>query len=270
MFINTNGIIGEEENFISAKNRAFQYGDALFETINWRNGNALFVEDHLQRLQHSMSVLQMDWPEFFSIEYFNNQFEQITIKNNCNKSARIRLQVYREAEGLYLPNKNKVSFVITASSLDSTLYQLNERPLNIGFYNENKKAQGQLSTIKSTNALLYILAALYAGEKKFDDCFLFNENENVIEAISSNIFILNDKQLFTPPLTDGCINGIMRIQIIKLATQLNISCIEKSMSIDDVLNADEILLTNTIQGIRVVKREKDFEMINQLLKKING
>lgn len=269
MYINHNGILSDGEHCISISNRAFQYGDALFETIKWRNGKALFIDDHMGRLMQSMNLLQMELPDFFSTSFFTTQIEQLTQLNNCSESARIRLQVFREGDGFYHPKSNKVSFVISATPLENIYYNLNEKPLNIGVYIDNKKVKSKLSSIKSSNALLYILAALYADKNKFDDCLLLNENGNVTEAISSSVFILNGDQLITPPLKDGGVDGIMRKQLIKYATAFKYSFSEKSLTVAEVLNAEEIILTNTIQGIRTVKKNHDYEIVKQFIKKIN-
>ncbi|MEO8148661.1 MAG: aminotransferase class IV [Bacteroidia bacterium] len=263
MHIIHNGKLTDEDKCLTAINRAYQYGDAIFETIKYRNGHALFINDHYERLIKSMNMLKLIVPDFFSIDFFQERFLQLTLKNNCTASARIRLQVYRDSDGYYFPSDNQCGFTITSAHLKTPDYVLNESPIKIDAYTENYKSKTPLSNLKSANALLYIVAAQYANQHGLDDCFILNEDGNVAEAVSSNVFIFKDDLFFTPPLNDGCVEGIMRKQFIQIATRENISCVEKSLNIKEINAADEIILTNVIQGIRVVKCDSQMKKTMQ-------
>ncbi len=255
---------------VDINNRAFQYGDALFETIKWSRGRPLFWDDHYERLLQSMALLKMELPENFGPTYLMDLMQQLTNKNNCDESARIRLQVYRNTGGYYLPETNSVGYVITASILMSAAYKLNKNPLQIGIYSNSYKTATTLSTIKSSNALLYILASLFAKENNWDDCFLLNDKGHVIETTNANIFISKNEVIKTPPLTDGCLNGIMRKQVLNFFHANKISIQEQSLTFDEVLNADEIILTNTIGGIRLVKCNGKLNWLDSLIFELNN
>ncbi len=113
------------------------------------------------------------------------------------------------------------------------------------------------------------MAARYAKENKLNDCLVLNTNERIADSTIANIFLIKDQKLFTPPLSEGCVNGVMRRYIIE---QYAVN--ETVFTVDDILSADELFLTNAMYGIRWVQqfREKKFsklktsEMHNTLLK----
>ncbi len=111
--------------------------------------------------------------------------------------------------------------------------------------------------------LIYTLAAIYRKENGFDDCLLINEKNALVESVSSNLFIVKNKVLFTPPLDDGCVEGIMRKQIIKISRKLNYKVIDnKSLFPDDLIQADEVFLTNAIRGVSWVVAYKEKRFFN--------
>jgi branched-chain amino acid aminotransferase len=265
-----NGALVAEDAVLKVTNRAYQYGDALFETIKWSRGKALFWDDHYLRLLQSMAVLKMEVPLHFSAQYLHSLIQQLVKANSCDTSARIRSQVYRADGGYYLPAGNEIGFSITAEPLAAADYVLNDKPLHLGIYNDCYKTTTDLSSIKSANGLLYIMASLYAKEKGFDDCFLINEKGHVIETTNANIFIVKDNLLITPPLSDGCLNGILRKQVLKFALKNQIEIKEQSLTVDEVLGADEIILTNTIGGIRLVKCTLNLDWLPALISQLNN
>lgn len=108
---------------------------------------------------------------------------------------------------------------------------------------------------------------MYKNENKWDDCLLLNERQNLVEGISSNLFVVKDGVLFTPSLESGSVNGIMREQIIQIALNLGITvyddCIIKPEQLKD---ADEIFLSNAIVGIRWVVAFEERRYFNRSAK----
>ena len=182
-------------------------------------------------------------------------------KNNLTTGIRIRMTVFRESSGTYLPEQNNSSFIISVSELSNPVYELNGQGLNIDFFTEQFKTTSSISTIKSLNSLVSVLASMYARDNKLDDAILMNNREKVLEGTGTNLFIVKNNRVFTPPLTDGCVNGVMRKKIFICADEINMVCKEQSLSMNDVLNADEVFLTNVSKGVQWVGkiREKEFE-----------
>lgn len=275
MDYNLNGYIIRNKHLgIHVNNRGLNYGDGVFETIKFANNRLNFWEDHYFRLMASMRIVRMEIPMSFSPEYLEEEIRK-TLKVNqlAEKSARVKLLVVRKAGGLYTPETNEVDFLITTEEIDSNIYQLNEEGLNIELFKDFYKNSGLLGTIKTTSAQLYTIASIFRKENDYDECLLINERKEVVEAISSNLFILKGDDLITPPLESGCLKGIMRKKIIEFAPQLKLNIKEESFSPFALQKADEVWLSNSIKGLQWVGqyRKKSYtnERAAEMVKKIN-
>jgi len=180
------------------------------------------------------------------------------------------LSAYRSGDGAYLPNSNVISYLIEASPIVDNLYITNDIGYTVEIYNEIVKNFNKFSLYKTANSLVYVMASLFAKENNLDDVFILNDNGNVIETTNSNIFISSNGVLYTPPLTDGCIGGIMRMKLINLAISKGIVVYENKMTPQHLMAADEILFTNTIHGIRWVGKYKDKRYFNTMAKKLSN
>lgn len=252
-----NGELITSENFnqLDFSNRAFHFGDSLFETIRYANKNILFLGDHILRLKLSMTTLKMKIPPHFSFEYFLDKISDIIYANDLQDGgARIRLTVYRSGSGAYYPETNEVNFLLEAEKLDSPYFLNISNGIVIDLYKDIFKPINRLSSLKTGNALIYILAAINRDSLRLDDCLILNEKANICEATASNIFITKGNLIMTPPLEEGCINGIMRGQIKKIAENKKMLFIEKPFTQHTILDAEEFFLTNTIQGIQWVRQ----------------
>lgn len=274
--INFNGTTLQRENAtLSLKNRGFTYGDSVFETIRVINGKIIFWEDHYFRLMASMRIMRMEIPSTFSPEFLENQISKLVVDNELeNSSARIRLTVYRREGGFYTPVTRDIDYLIETEGLDSSFYLLNSDPYEIELFKDHYVNSGLLSTIKTNNRAVNVLGSIYAMENGYANCLLINEKKMVVEALNGNIFLVKDKVIKTPPLSDGALNGIIRkqlISIIKLIDGLKIE--EASISPFDLQKADEIFITNVITGIQPVtkyrKKEFEAEIAGGLLTKLN-
>jgi len=272
--VNFNGVITEEEVQLSVSNRSFLYGDGVFETLKVLNDQILFFEDHYFRLLASMRIIRMQIPMSFTLEYLEEQILSLVRQQGVQDSARVRLTVFRNDGGYYTPTDNKVSFVIHASALSVKSYTASETPFEVDLYKDFIVPKQLLSTLKTNNKLIQITASIFAQENGLDTCLLINDDKNVIEAAYGNLFMLLNGQLITPPISEGCLNGIMRKQILKLAKELDgIEVLEQPISPFDLQKADELFITNVIVGIQSVTkyRKKEFEqtIAKQLLEKLN-
>jgi len=250
-----NGVfVSENEQIGCFNNRAFLYGDAVFETLRVRNRDILFFEEHLSRLVSAMKVLKYDIPEKFTVFKSKLETEIISLlnRNKIFKAARVRITVFRKQGGFYTPQTNEPEYVISAYELDEEFFVLNNKGFNISVFDEIKKPINIFSPYKTGNSLIFTLAGIHKNSIAADDCIILNENGQIAESISSNIFIVRDKVLLTPPLSSGCINGIIRKFIIDTAYGNNIKFAEENISEKDLLQAEEVFLTNSVSGIRWV------------------
>jgi branched-chain amino acid aminotransferase len=272
--INFNGSIVSDDTNLLTHNRAFLYGDAVFETVKIVNSKILFLEDHYFRLMSSMRIVRMEIPMNFTMEYLEEQILTLAKAKDLENSARARITVYRNDGGYYLPKRNSVSFLINAESVESMSYSIGQKEYIVDLYTDFYVTKQLLSSIKTTNKVLNITASIYASENDLDNCLLLNDSKNVVEAIQGNIFLLKGHKLVTPPVSEGCLNGVMRKQILSVAKTIeNLEVVEETISPFDLQKADELFITNVIKGIQPITsyRKKEFtvNLSNILVQKLN-
>ena len=259
--INFNGTIVSTDTGLLTQNRAFLFGDAVFETVKIVNAKILFLEDHYFRIMSSMRVVRMEIPMNFTMEYFEEQILALATAKNASRSARARITVYRNDGGYYLPQNNTVSFLINVESMDNTLYSINQGEYVVDLYTDFYVARQLLSSIKTTNKIINVTASIFASENGLDNCLLLNDSKNVIEALQGNIFMLKGNTLITPPVSEGCLNGVMRRQVLALARKIEyLEVTEEIISPFDLQKSDELFITNVIKGIQPITkyRKKEF------------
>ena len=147
-FINYNGKITEEHTpIIEANNRGLRFGDGLFETLKYKNGKLILVDEHLARLWHGMRLLQFELPKLFSPDILETQILQLIQKNN-HQSARIRITVFRGNGGLYDPHHHAPQYIIQTWQLPETNGLLNENGLQCCIYRDALKVVDRFSNSK--------------------------------------------------------------------------------------------------------------------------
>ena len=273
--VNYNGTLVEDSGITIHQNRGFLYGDAVFETIKILDSKVLFLEDHYFRLMASMRIVRMEIPMTFTMEFFEEQILKVAATLETVSSLRARFTVFRQAGGFYLPKTNAVEFIITAEPLENAMYSFDNSAYEVELFKDFYVTKQLLSTLKSTNKMVQITGSIFAHENGYDNCLLMNDEKNVVEALQSNIFMLLDGQLITPPVLDGCLNGVMRKQVLAIANKMEgLEVLEKSISPFDLQKADELFLTNVIKGIQPItkyrKKEYKSELASELLKKLNA
>lgn len=272
--INYNGTILSSDATLSNTNRAFLYGDGVFETLKIVNGKILFVEDHYFRLMASMRIVRMQIPNNFTLEYIEEQILNTVAANNCSNSARVRFTVFRNDGGFYLPSTRTVSFLIQASSIENLSYSFSDAAYEVDLYKDFFVSKQLLSTIKTTNKMLHVTGSIFAQENELQNCLLINNEKNVVEALNGNIFMLIGSKLVTPAIDEGCQNGIMRKQVLLIAQKIeSLEVVEAVISPFDLQKADELFITNIIVGIQPITkyRKKEFktDLAKELMAQIN-
>ncbi len=273
--INFNGVLQDSELQLSISNRSFLYGDGVFETLKVVNGKILFFEDHYFRLMASMRIIRMQIPMTFTLEYLEEEILKTIAANSIENAARIRFTVFRNEGGFYAPTDNSISYIIQASALTEMKYYFPNSTFEVDLYKDFIVPKQLLSTLKTANKLTHVTASIFAKENQLDATLLINEDKNVIEAANGNLFMLLDNKLITPPITEGCLNGIMRKQILAIAKQMDsVEVIEAPVSPFDLQKADELFITNVIVGIQPITkyRKKEFgsAFSTEILGKLNA
>jgi branched-chain amino acid aminotransferase len=252
LYINFNGeLLPDDSILLTVANRAFRYGDGLFESMRLMKGKLKFAELHAERLQKGMKALKIDGYSQADSWFLREKVEELARRNKI-KHGRLRLTVFRDAEGLYTPTQNKMAYCLEIQPLDEPRYFLNERGLIMDTYTELPKPLNWLSNIKTCNSLIYVMAGIYKQQNKLDDVFLINQNRYLCEANSSNIFVWYQNHLYTPALSEGCVEGVMRRVVIQLALDNNLPVTEAQINPEILNQADEVFLTNATKGIQWV------------------
>ena len=273
--INFNGIITDKPEF-SAHNRGMLYGDAVFETVRYSSGKISFWEDHYFRLMASMRILRMEIPMNFTLELLEIELlKTIDASDLNNKSASVRLTVTRNAGGKYLPEDNNVSFYAFASELNDPFFIMNEANYEVDLYKDHYLNADLLSTLKTANKLINVTGSIFAKENNLANCLLINTNKSIAEALNGNLFLVKDNHIKTPPLTEGCLRGIVRKQLIDILEKIDTYTFEEApISPFELQKADELFITNSIMGIQPITkyRKKVYTNIvaKNLLAKLNA
>lgn len=268
-FINYNGeTVPEDSKILQVDNRSFRYGDGLFETMLYQGGEIRFLHLHVERLQKSMQTFQLDQSTMFDEFFIKKITDDLIRKNNMvGQRVRVRLTVYRDGGGLYSPQTNRPAFLLQVQKMD---IQVRDKKVGliVDLYAEIKKPYSDLSSIKSNNSLIYVLAGNYKKKYDYDDVFILNQDGFLCEALTSNIFVYYDKVLYTPALNQGCIDGIMRRVVMDMAEDEGIPVVEAQISPEIMKRADELFCTNAVQGIQWVmgyKQKRYFNKMSRIL-----
>ncbi|MEP6950342.1 MAG: aminotransferase class IV [Ginsengibacter sp.] len=266
-FIYNNKVYPANFAVITAGNRSLRYGDGLFETMKMVRGNIINKEFHFERLFNGLSLLQFEFPKAFNVLFLEKKIKQIAAKNKEDHMARIRLMLFRGDGGIFDIENLLPNYIIETSVLPYE-EQLNKAGLIVDVFPDARKSCDFFSNLKSNNYLPYVMAGLHAKKNKLDDCIVLNSSERICDSAIANIFIINDNNIYTPPLTEGCVAGVTRRWMLEKFDLKKYHVIEKELSINDVYNADEFFLTNAISNLRWVKKFRDKNYGNKKIKEI--
>jgi len=259
-YFNYNGkFFADDEPVLSKDDRSYRYGDGLFETMKMVKGTILLEEYHFERLFSGLELLKFKIPALFTKQKISEQIKGLCKKNDHEGSARVRLSVSRGSGGLY-DCDTKFSYLIECWPLEQN--DFNEKGLIIDIFPDARKSIDIFSNLKSANYLPYLMAAIWAKENKLNDALILNQHDRICDSTIANVFWVKDNNIFTPPLNEGCVAGVMRKKILESATRNSDHLVQEAVLTQDILlQADEVFLTNAVTGIRWVKecRNKVYE-----------
>jgi len=255
--LNYNGnLVAFEDVKITPDNRAYKYGDSVFETIKVINGKLVFWEEHYFRLMASMRMLRMKIPMNFTLEFLQDEILKTVLVNTKNNS-RVRLCITRKDGGFYTPTTNEIDYLIESREITFTTKDNYKVDLFKDFY----LYSGHLSTIKTNNKLIHTLASIFAKENDLDNCILLNERKGIVEVTNATLFLIKGNTIKTPLLSEGCLKGIAREKVINIIESNNDYDIEETViSPFEIQKDDEVFITNSIMGIQPITnyRKKTF------------
>jgi len=256
--VNLNGaLVSKDENLFKAGNRAFTYGDQLFETILFRDGELKFWEDHYFRMMGGACLLRMEIPIHLNIDFIQTEIlKTIEASNLSSINSRVRLSIFRTQGGFYNPQDRSLEYLIEVEPLEDSQLEFNNKGFNIDVFYDHSKPKQDLSNIKGLNSIISVLASIYMAENNLDDAILLNSDSEICETSASNIFVVKDGVIYTPPINSGCVDGIIRKKIIENIDDWGYTIEEKEMKPFELIKADEVFLSNSIKGIQWVQAYK--------------
>ena len=254
---------------IQTSNRSFLYGDGFFETVRLNKYKAVFFNRHYVRFIEAMTYLQMEIPEHWSVVFLQKTLEELARKNNL-PNARIRMTVWRGGEGRYTPQSHYSELLIEAFSLENDFYKLNTKGLKSGWFEGSRRWADEGTFYKSANAKIYTLAGMYAQSQGWDDIVIMNQYNRLADALHSNVFIWLNNQWITPPISEGCIDGVVRKVLIRQMIKWNMPLEIRPIERNDFSQCEEVMLTNSIEGIQWVGLLEGKEYNNKISSMVLG
>ncbi len=247
---------------IAPVDRGFRYGAGIFETIRFEGDHSPLWSRHMHRMNDSLDLLQWELPALFSIDKLRADVIRVIQKNKIKGSVRVRITITHGEGGLF-DGDRKLNFLIEAWPLDPARKEYNTNGWVLGIYAGGRKSTDSISSCKTTSALLYTQAAQYAKTQKWNDALVLNTDGDLADSCLANLFLVKDGQLFTTDPNQGAVEGVMQAWWIdRLSTDFPIQ--RGAISMQNLLDADEVFLTNALFGIRWVGRVGDKSYGNQL------
>ncbi len=251
-FINFNGNLLEENAVVFSAANRLRFGDGFFESMRMFHGKVAFMDEHFERIMQSVHLLKMQLPDAWNKAFFEDEILKLSAANQC-RFARVRIQFYRKGEGRYLPAENNCGFVIEMENDGVEFYSLHKlKAVDVSV--QFSKPAHAMGNVKSSSALLYVLASVEAKERALDEMILPNTDGNICEALSSNFFMVKDEVVYTPPLQSGCVDGVMRKKVIEILLGNKTEIQQRDFTVSDLENASELFLTNASKGIQQIEK----------------
>lgn len=273
--IDFNGkIISNDTLVLLTNNRGFNYGDAFFETFRVVENRIVFWDLHYHRLLKTLQILKMNMPSFFEKRELEKRVVRLIDAEKLNdQTVRVKINIYRNAEGLYTPSSNEMGYIMSCRKLSTEKFIFNQSSYKVGCYHQSKITPGILSALKTNNKLINVLASIHAKENGQQNSLLLNDKNRVVEATNANIFWIENNTLKTPPLNEGCLDGVIRKVLLQFQNEWEVA--EEILNIDTLLGAEEVFLTNSIVGLQPVTYLKErnfthFEKSKQIVDLLNS
>jgi len=248
MFILYNGaLLKEKELKLPLTNRAFQYNDGFFETMIVQQGRILFWQDHLTRITEAAAALGIHLHQNRNPDKFLEQLLHLSEQNNASNYGRVKVKVWRDGAGLYTPQTNAAAWMATAQPAEAS----QNLPLKVGICRTVTTLPSPFSIFKGPNALVYVVAGNEKAQTLYDDMLLLSPDGAVAEMISSNIFWFREGTLFTPALETGCINGILRRNLLRWAKAQAVPVVECLLA-PAMLQDASVIFSANVTGIKSI------------------
>jgi len=238
---------GKSEDRIAIADRGLQYGDGLFETIAFRNGIAEFIDAHLQRLILGCERLKLP---FRQLDLLHQELELI-YQNIADTDSVIKIVITRGSggRGYFADQSVEPTRIISTHNYPSYPTSHYQKGVTVRLCQHRLSENPSLAGLKHLNRLDNVLARNEWSDANIAEGLMFDQSNHLIEGTMTNIFLVNSQKLITPLLDKSGVEGIMRAQIIAVTRKLGLRFNETLITQDDLKNADEVFVCNSINGI---------------------
>ena len=238
------------------KDRGFLYGDGIFETLRSYNGTPFKLTEHLERLRSSAKKLKI--PLEYTIDELSNYIDGlIAINDDPDVYIRITLSRGPGNSGLAINKGPKPTLLIQTKPFTPYQEELYEKGMDLIISNVRRSTSCPISCHKTINLLTSILLKEETRKKSASEAIILNTDGYVAECVISNIFIVKDKNVITPPLDTNILPGITRRTVLDICRNKGITAKEERFKIEALTSADEIFITNSLMEIMPVRKAED-------------
>ncbi len=244
-------LLPADQPVFQADNRSYRYGDGLFETMRVFDGRILLANLHFDRFFKGLEILGIIPPKLLDRETLAGQVIGLAKKNKAESSGRVRLSGFRGNGGI-LEGRDDLHWLVECWPLEQSVDEFNQNGLVLGIYPFARKSCDPFANLKSASFQPYSLAARYAKKQQWNDALVLNSAGKIADSTIANIFIVNNGIFSTPALHQGCVDGVMRRFLVRWLKDNGYEVNETVIDEDALADADEVILTNAIRGIRWV------------------
>ncbi|MFA5553917.1 MAG: aminotransferase class IV [Phycisphaerae bacterium] len=250
VFLN-DGLVQDNQAMVSVSDGGFLYGMGLFETMRSCNGKVFCLDDHLERLFAGAEKLSIKIPYK---EKFLEEAIYSVLQANGLSNARLRLTI---TSGTISADKSLPTLLITASEFKPYPEEYYQKGVEAVLSPYRQNPTDPTCGLKTTSYMARMLSLKYAQQYKAAEALWFTTDNRLAEGCISNVFLVKDSAVFTPELNTPVLAGIARKTVLKIASDNSVRCSEKDLHIDDLLEADEVFITNVVmQVMPVIKIDK--------------
>lgn len=243
--------LDEEKASLSPFNRGLLYGDGIFETMRGYKGRPFFLEEHYARLQKSAVFLKINLP--FDVSELGAILDRLLELNSlADCDSRMRLNVIRgKGKGGLMPDPDAgVEVIVTAEGVTAGVERMQREGIKLVLISDFRiDSLSSLAQHKTFNYISGIMGLMEVNEHGGDEGLFLNNEGKVVEGVTSNIFIVKEDILITPPQSAGILPGITRGLVLKVAAGEGIAVKERDISKEDLFGADEIFITSSVREV---------------------
>lgn len=204
----------------------------FFESMRFNNGKINLLEKHFLRIENNAKLIGA------KLDFNSNEFEEFITKENTQNIEFAKARVKFKVENNLLRLFNVEITPILATDINSAI------PIDICIYSEQFKDQNKYSNSKVENSIIYNDSIEFALKRGFHHSVILNPNFDVVETSIASIYFIKNGAIYTPPLSTGCVSGVMRNFLME-----NFTIQEKIIKSNDIQNYDEVFLSNAVRGI---------------------